>query len=64
MGRKGVSKRKPSKTKSVPISKDKPGSIVTSALKAPESQPGRAVGSAKTVRAAKDGAKSSSQLKK
>ena len=64
MGHKGVSKRKPNKTKSAPLSNDKAGSGVASALMTTESHPGKNTDSGKATPVTKDGVKSSSQSKK
>jgi hypothetical protein len=64
MGHKGVSKRKPGKTKSTPFSKDKANSSVASLMTTSENQPARVGDTGKTAPATKDGAKSSSTSKK
>jgi hypothetical protein len=49
MGRKGVSKRKVSQTKSKPLSNDNASGSVSSALKAMETQPGKAFDNGKAA---------------
>jgi len=49
LGRKGVSKRKPSQTKQNPLSNDKAGGSVTSAFKEAKNQPARASDHRETV---------------
>jgi hypothetical protein len=58
MGRKGVSKRKTGKTKSIPVVSDKANGSVTSVLRAVDSQP------AKTFDTAKSAIKPTSDSKK
>jgi hypothetical protein len=47
MGRKGVSKRKPTQTKSKPFSNEKVSGSVSSAMQAVESQPMKTIETAK-----------------
>jgi hypothetical protein len=49
MGHKGVSKRKPSQTKSKPVSSDKASGSVSSVLQATENQPARSSDTGKAV---------------
>lgn len=65
MGRKGVSKRKESKTKSKPLSVDKAGGAVSSEVKAAESQPVvKSLDTDKAVSSSKAGGKPASESKK
>lgn len=60
MGRKGVSKRKPTQTKSKPFSSDPESGSVSSAIKAAESQAVKSVGTGKAgVKPAADWTKKS-----
>jgi len=64
MGRKGVSKRKESKTKSKPVSVDKAAGAVSSVVKAAESQPVKSLNTDKVVSSTKAGVKTASDTKK
>ncbi|HMD89122.1 MAG TPA: hypothetical protein VKF38_08165 [Anaerolineaceae bacterium] len=64
MGRKGVSKRKESKTKSKPLSVEKAGGAVSLEVKAAESQPVKALDTDKVVSSSKSGGKPASDSKK
>lgn len=55
MGRKGVSKRKPRKTKSLPVSNVYTSGSGSSAIKALESQPVRSLDDGNAVSSPKDG---------
>jgi hypothetical protein len=64
MGRKGVSKRKPSQTKTKPLSTKNASGRLSSVVQAAESQPVKSFDTGKAVPSTKGGGKNSSDSKK
>ena len=64
MGRKGASKRKPSQTKSKPLSGKDAGGSISSVMQATENQPAKSLEPSQAVPSTKGGLKPSSDSKK